>query len=162
MTATMQEPPRSGVDVRTLFATIDAVKGSPELARFQFRASNEWISPQAWRTSRPRGVSRLVTPDRRAGRRCAGNGPAAILILRRLAADRRKPPGKSNSGLRVRPPSNALGNASASCGVIASPVAGEGKQHHDAETDSWQARRQGDRLRSVGIPDECRGGRHNA
>jgi uncharacterized OsmC-like protein len=44
MTATMQKLPRNGVDVPTLFATIDAVKGSPELARFQFRASNEWIS----------------------------------------------------------------------------------------------------------------------
>lgn len=104
----------------------------------------------------------LLTGEHAAGAPALVNGPAAILILRRLAADRRKPPGKSNSGLRVRPPSNALGNASASCGVIASPVAGEGKQHHDAETDSWQARRQGDRLRSVGIPDECRGGRHNA
>jgi hypothetical protein len=27
MTATMQKPPRNGVDVPTLFATIDAVKG---------------------------------------------------------------------------------------------------------------------------------------
>jgi hypothetical protein len=44
MTATMQKLPRNGVDVPTLFTTIDAVKGSPELARFQFRASNEWIS----------------------------------------------------------------------------------------------------------------------
>jgi uncharacterized OsmC-like protein len=44
MTTTVQRPPRNGVDVPTLFATIDAVKGSPELAGFQFRASNEWIS----------------------------------------------------------------------------------------------------------------------
>jgi uncharacterized OsmC-like protein len=43
-TTTIQRPPRNGVDVPTLFATIDAVKGSPELAGFQFRASNEWIS----------------------------------------------------------------------------------------------------------------------
>jgi uncharacterized OsmC-like protein len=43
-TTTIQKPPRNGVDVPTLFATLDVVKGSPELARFQFRASNEWIS----------------------------------------------------------------------------------------------------------------------
>ena len=44
MTTTLQRPPRNGVDVPTLFATLDAVKGSPELAQFQFRATNEWIS----------------------------------------------------------------------------------------------------------------------
>ena len=44
MTATVQRPPRNGVDVPTLFATLDAVKGAPEIARFQFRASNEWVS----------------------------------------------------------------------------------------------------------------------
>jgi uncharacterized OsmC-like protein len=36
--------PLNGVDTATLFATIDAVKGQPELAAFQFRASNRWIS----------------------------------------------------------------------------------------------------------------------
>jgi uncharacterized OsmC-like protein len=35
---------RNGVDVPTLFATIDAVKASPEIAKFQFRATNRWIS----------------------------------------------------------------------------------------------------------------------
>jgi uncharacterized OsmC-like protein len=44
MTAITQRPPRNGVDVPTLFATLDAVKGSPEIARFQFRATNEWVS----------------------------------------------------------------------------------------------------------------------
>ncbi|MET0853567.1 MAG: OsmC family protein [Microterricola sp.] len=44
MTTTVQRPPRNGVDVPTLFATLDAVKAAPELAQFQFRASNEWIS----------------------------------------------------------------------------------------------------------------------
>jgi len=34
----------NGVDTQTLFATIDAVKAQPELAKFQFRASNRWIS----------------------------------------------------------------------------------------------------------------------
>lgn len=34
--------PRNGVDTPTLFATIDAVAAQPELAKFQFRASNRW------------------------------------------------------------------------------------------------------------------------
>jgi uncharacterized OsmC-like protein len=37
-------PPLNGVDTPTLFATLDAVKGNPELAKFQFRATNKWIS----------------------------------------------------------------------------------------------------------------------
>jgi uncharacterized OsmC-like protein len=37
-------PPLNGVDTPTLFATINAVSQQPELARFQFRASNRWIS----------------------------------------------------------------------------------------------------------------------
>jgi uncharacterized OsmC-like protein len=35
--------PRNGVDTPTLFATINAVKGQPELAQFQFRATNRWV-----------------------------------------------------------------------------------------------------------------------
>jgi uncharacterized OsmC-like protein len=35
---------RNGVDIATLFATIDAVKGQPEIAKFQFRAGNRWVS----------------------------------------------------------------------------------------------------------------------
>jgi uncharacterized OsmC-like protein len=36
--------PKNGVDVPTLFATLDAVKASPGAAKFQFRAVNEWVS----------------------------------------------------------------------------------------------------------------------
>jgi uncharacterized OsmC-like protein len=43
MTSTVKEH-RNGVDVPTLFATIDAVKAAPEAAKFQFRAHNEWVS----------------------------------------------------------------------------------------------------------------------
>jgi uncharacterized OsmC-like protein len=32
------------VDVATLFATLDAVKGQNDIAKFQFRTRNEWIS----------------------------------------------------------------------------------------------------------------------
>ena len=44
MTQAMQEPRiRNGVNVDTLFATLDAVKAQPELGRFQFRATNRWL-----------------------------------------------------------------------------------------------------------------------
>jgi uncharacterized OsmC-like protein len=44
-TATKAAPtPRNGVNVPVLFATLDAVKGQPELAKFQFRATNRWKS----------------------------------------------------------------------------------------------------------------------
>lgn len=44
MTSTQTREPRNGVDVPTLFATLNAVKGQPEIAQFQFRAQNVWIS----------------------------------------------------------------------------------------------------------------------
>jgi uncharacterized OsmC-like protein len=44
MTSTVNESTRNGVDTATLFATLDAVKAAPEAARFQFRASNQWLS----------------------------------------------------------------------------------------------------------------------
>jgi hypothetical protein len=44
MTVTTENPHRNGVDIATLFATLDAVKGQNEIARFQFRASNTWQS----------------------------------------------------------------------------------------------------------------------
>jgi uncharacterized OsmC-like protein len=34
----------NGVDTEKLFATLDLIKEQPELARFQFRATNLWIS----------------------------------------------------------------------------------------------------------------------
>ena len=33
----------NGVDTETLFATIDAVRQQPELARFQFRSTTRWL-----------------------------------------------------------------------------------------------------------------------
>jgi uncharacterized OsmC-like protein len=44
MTTTAQRSPRNGVDVPTLFTTIDAVKAHSEIATFQFRAANRWVS----------------------------------------------------------------------------------------------------------------------
>jgi uncharacterized OsmC-like protein len=34
---------RNGVDTEKMFATLDLVKAQPELAKFQFRATNRWI-----------------------------------------------------------------------------------------------------------------------
>jgi hypothetical protein len=34
---------RNGVDTGKMFATLDLIKEQPELARFQFRATNHWI-----------------------------------------------------------------------------------------------------------------------
>lgn len=58
-TATVEAPkqqhpapqPRNGVDTPALFATIDAVKGQPELGAFEFRARNRWISGTHSRSS---------------------------------------------------------------------------------------------------------------
>jgi uncharacterized OsmC-like protein len=42
--STTTSPVRNGVDTATMFATLDAVKATPEIAKFRFRASNRWIS----------------------------------------------------------------------------------------------------------------------
>jgi uncharacterized OsmC-like protein len=42
--AKRERVPMNGVDTPTLFATINAVKGQPELAKFQFRASSRWLN----------------------------------------------------------------------------------------------------------------------
>ena len=34
---------RNGVDTEKMFATLDLIKAQPELAKFQFRATNHWI-----------------------------------------------------------------------------------------------------------------------
>ena len=44
MTAIADSAHRNGVDTATLFATLDAVKAQPEIAKFQFRASNTWMN----------------------------------------------------------------------------------------------------------------------
>ncbi|RPI08781.1 MAG: OsmC family peroxiredoxin, partial [Actinobacteria bacterium] len=41
---TMETSTRNGVDTAALFATLDAVKGNPEIAKFKFRATNRWVS----------------------------------------------------------------------------------------------------------------------
>ena len=41
----------NGVDTARLFATLDAVKAAPAAAKFQFRASNRWVSGTHSRTT---------------------------------------------------------------------------------------------------------------
>ena len=43
MTVT-ENPIRNGVDTATLFSTIEAVRANNEIADFQFRATNKWVS----------------------------------------------------------------------------------------------------------------------
>ena len=40
----IENPIRNGVDTATLFATLDAVRATPKIAEFQFRATNRWVS----------------------------------------------------------------------------------------------------------------------
>ena len=42
--STTETTMRNGVDTETLFATLDAVKANPDIATFQFRATNRWVS----------------------------------------------------------------------------------------------------------------------
>ena len=48
---TTESPARNGVDTATLFATINAVKEQRDIARFQFRATNTWMSGTHSRSS---------------------------------------------------------------------------------------------------------------
>ena len=43
MSTTTAPSTRNGVDTTALFSTLDAVKAQPELAKFQFRATNTWV-----------------------------------------------------------------------------------------------------------------------
>jgi uncharacterized OsmC-like protein len=46
-----ERAPLNGVDTPVLFATINAVKAQPELAKFKFRATNKWVSGTHSRTT---------------------------------------------------------------------------------------------------------------
>src|SRR5262249_11382287 len=44
MTQAVQQPRmRNGINVDQMYGTLDAVKGQPAIAKFQFRASNRWM-----------------------------------------------------------------------------------------------------------------------
>ena len=43
MTTDTLSPVRNGIDTSVLFGTLDAITQQPELARFRFRATNQWL-----------------------------------------------------------------------------------------------------------------------
>ena len=49
--STITDTRRNGVDVAKLYGTLDAIKAQPEIARFQFRATNCWIGGAHNRTT---------------------------------------------------------------------------------------------------------------
>ena len=48
---TVADTIRNGVDTEKMFATLDLIKAQPELAKFQFRATNRWIDGAHNRTT---------------------------------------------------------------------------------------------------------------
>ena len=40
---TVADTIRNGVDTEKMFATLELIKAQPELAKFQFRATNQWV-----------------------------------------------------------------------------------------------------------------------
>ena len=80
-----------------LFATLDAVKGAPEIAQFQFRATNEWISGTHNRTTiqgfygagqeDTSGRSRSATSGSPGGPVGSNQGPTPVeFLLHAIAA----------------------------------------------------------------------------
>jgi uncharacterized OsmC-like protein len=98
MTTTQVRPPRNGVDTPKLFATLDAVRANPELAKFQFRARNRWVSGTHNRTTirdfygagqedTTRSENFVYDADHPAVLVAAGNGPTPVeFVLHALAA----------------------------------------------------------------------------
>src|SRR3954463_8660844 len=44
MTTLTPSSVRNGIDTAQVYGTLDALKAQPELARFEFRATNRWIN----------------------------------------------------------------------------------------------------------------------
>ena len=87
-TAALQESNvRSGVDVGALLATIEAINGNPDIARFQFRASNLWLGGDH-NQSTIDGFFAAGEEMRHASKFTMDNGEPAVL----LGADRHANP----------------------------------------------------------------------
>src|SRR3712207_2238837 len=87
----------NGVDITTLFATIDAVREQPDAAQFRFRASNNWIAGTHSRgrfpgffgagTEHVHATTTVVDADHPAVLVGQDNGPTpAELLLNALAS----------------------------------------------------------------------------
>src|SRR5215471_14501631 len=71
---------RNGVNVAALFATIEAVKGNPAIAKFNFRAANSWLGGAKNRTTIQQ-FSGALQEHRTAGPAfTADNGEAPVLL----------------------------------------------------------------------------------
>jgi hypothetical protein len=77
-TTSTESARRNGVDTATLFATLDAMKAQHEIAKFQFRASNTWVTGTHSRSTAA-AVVLATAPDRVARAR-------GLLTLRELGA----------------------------------------------------------------------------
>ena len=111
---------RNGVDTEKMFATLDLIKAQPELAKFQFRATNRWIDGAHNRstikdfyaaggedTTRSEAFAdrrgRAGDPARHRHRRQPGRVPAAR--ARRLPDDVDRLRGRGAQGASSRPSS---------------------------------------------------------
>ena len=70
---TMENPVRNGVDTATLFATLDAVKGNNEIAKFQFRATNRGSAAPT--TSRRSTASTAPMQEMEHAQACTSSTP---------------------------------------------------------------------------------------
>ncbi len=71
---------RNGVNVAALFATIEAVKGNPAIAKFNFRATNRWLGGEKNRSTFQQ-FSGALQEHRTAGPTfSADNGEAPVLL----------------------------------------------------------------------------------
>ena len=84
--------PRNGVNTPVLLATINAVKETPALAKFQFRASNRWMDGTHSETRSNR------SPARAANIRTTG------IPLRCRPSSRARRPGSRSDARRIPPP----------------------------------------------------------
>ena len=78
-TTTSTNPIRNGVDTATLFATLDAVKGDHDIADFQFRATNRWVSGTHNRVDDPRLLRRQAGDDPPAAVDLDADHPAVLV-----------------------------------------------------------------------------------
>src|SRR3954452_4915766 len=71
---------RNGVDTNTMFATLDAIKAQPEIAKFQFRARNRWLGGAHNRTTIKDFYAAGVEDTSRTGAFVLDAGEPAVLV----------------------------------------------------------------------------------
>ena len=137
---TIEKPRRNGVDTATLFATLDAVKGQNEIAKFQFRASNTWVSGTHSRTTfsgfygamqemaaQARPPSSKPTTRRSWSARTTPPRPVEYLLHAHRRLPHRRPRATSRlpaawTSTRSARPSRATSTCSAILGLSGGPV----------------------------------------